>query len=286
MVFNAQVDLEVDLPLLTLIVQGQPSGEAFIQMDGETSSFNAANHRHHRYMVFGKKQRYIEVFQCSGEDMSLVLTGGGQQPAQNKPPLLSPGMLDPGAQLQQQQQQQHTVHPLYTSDPMAQAVPHLSMPPPMQLLPGLMQQQQQLSLPPPNIQQQQLALLQQLQLQGLQQQGLLALQQPGLMGMQPQQQLMLYPRLQAPLLQQQQQPRFLLPTPQLAAFPQAGGKRSHEQAFLQGAGGAQFQGGAGGLPPKRPPVMYGTPPLDAAGTPPPPGPALLPTPHALPSYPV
>merc|ERR1719491_2379869 len=65
--------------------QGQPSGEAFIQMDSEASSFGAANLRHHRYMVFGKKQRYIEVFQCSGEDMSLVLTGGAQQ---QKPPLL------------------------------------------------------------------------------------------------------------------------------------------------------------------------------------------------------
>ena len=60
-------------------------------MDSEASSFGAANLRHHRYMVFGKKQRYIEVFQCSGEDMSLVLTGGAQQ---QKPPLLSPGMLD------------------------------------------------------------------------------------------------------------------------------------------------------------------------------------------------
>lgn len=27
-------------------------------------------------MYFGKKQRYIEVFQCSGEDMSMVLSGG------------------------------------------------------------------------------------------------------------------------------------------------------------------------------------------------------------------
>merc|ERR1711936_33775 len=72
--------------------QGQPSGEAFIQMDGENSAFGAANHRHHRYMVFGKKQRYIEVFQCSGEDMSLVLTGGATAGGQQtKPPLLSPG---------------------------------------------------------------------------------------------------------------------------------------------------------------------------------------------------
>ncbi|XP_069184951.1 epithelial splicing regulatory protein 1 isoform X3 [Procambarus clarkii] len=68
---------------------GQPSGEAFIQMDSEHSAFLAAQQRHHRYMVFGKKQRYIEVFQCSGEDMNMVLTGG--LPAQR--PVVSPGML-------------------------------------------------------------------------------------------------------------------------------------------------------------------------------------------------
>lgn len=81
--------------------QGQPSGEAFIQMDSEQSAFMAAQQRHHRYMVFGKKQRYIEVFQCSGEDMNLVLTGG--MPAPVSPAkaataaLLSPGgsMLPP-----------------------------------------------------------------------------------------------------------------------------------------------------------------------------------------------
>ncbi|XP_066954813.1 epithelial splicing regulatory protein 1 isoform X1 [Macrobrachium rosenbergii] len=68
---------------------GQPSGEAFIQMDGEHSAFMASQQRHHRYMIFGKKQRYIEVFQCSGEDMNMVLTGG--LPAQR--PIVSPGML-------------------------------------------------------------------------------------------------------------------------------------------------------------------------------------------------
>uniref|UniRef100_A0A8D9FA09 RNA-binding protein fusilli n=1 Tax=Cacopsylla melanoneura TaxID=428564 RepID=A0A8D9FA09_9HEMI len=55
--------------------QGQPSGEAFIQMDSEQSAFLAAQLRHNRYMIIGKKQRYIEVFQCSGEDMNLVLNG-------------------------------------------------------------------------------------------------------------------------------------------------------------------------------------------------------------------
>lgn len=41
--------------------KGQPSGEAFIQMDSETSAFLSAQQKHHRYMTFGKKQRYIEV---------------------------------------------------------------------------------------------------------------------------------------------------------------------------------------------------------------------------------
>jgi epithelial splicing regulatory protein 1/2 len=67
--------------------QGQPSGEAFIQMDSEQSALLAAQQRHHRYMIFGKKQRYIEVFQCSVDDMNLVLTGG--IPVQRQ--LLSPG---------------------------------------------------------------------------------------------------------------------------------------------------------------------------------------------------
>ncbi|KAL3287701.1 hypothetical protein HHI36_002165 [Cryptolaemus montrouzieri] len=74
--------------------QGQPSGEAFIQMDSEQSAFITAQQKHHRYMIFGKKQRYIEVFQCSGEDMNLVLTGGipaPVSPAKAAPALLSPG---------------------------------------------------------------------------------------------------------------------------------------------------------------------------------------------------
>ncbi|XP_065570104.1 RNA-binding protein fusilli-like isoform X2 [Artemia franciscana] len=71
--------------------QGQPSGEAFIQMDGEQSAFAAAQQRHHRYIVFGKKQRYVEVFQCSGDDMHLVLTGGLALPSTTPPKaLLSP----------------------------------------------------------------------------------------------------------------------------------------------------------------------------------------------------
>jgi len=81
-----------------LPLQGQPSGEAFIQMDSEQSAFLSAQQKHHRYMIFGKKQRYIEVFQCSGEDMNLVLTGGipaGAVSPAKAAALLSPGMLPP-----------------------------------------------------------------------------------------------------------------------------------------------------------------------------------------------
>lgn len=65
-------------------------------MDSEQSACITAQQKHHRYMIFGKKQRYIEVFQCSGEDMNLVLTGGipaPVSPAKATPALLSPGML-------------------------------------------------------------------------------------------------------------------------------------------------------------------------------------------------
>ena len=44
-------------------------------MSSELAAGQASQNRHNRYMGFGKKQRYIEVFQCSGEDMNLVLTG-------------------------------------------------------------------------------------------------------------------------------------------------------------------------------------------------------------------
>lgn len=72
-------------------------------MDSEQSAYAAAQLRHHRYMYFGKKHRYIEVFQCSGDDMSLVLTGGipttvpvagANAPVSPMKTLISPGMLN------------------------------------------------------------------------------------------------------------------------------------------------------------------------------------------------
>ncbi|ODN02747.1 RNA-binding protein fusilli [Orchesella cincta] len=79
MVYNAQGKV--------LVCRANASGEAFIQMDSEQSAYLAAQSKHHRYMHHFKKQRYIEVFQCSGDDMNLVLTGG--IPKHNSPSSVS-----------------------------------------------------------------------------------------------------------------------------------------------------------------------------------------------------
>lgn len=127
--------------------QGQPSGEAFIQMDSEESARASAQLKHNKYMIFGKKYRYIEVFQCSGDDMNLVLNGGLHSPSNpTKPALLSPGML---TQVQQA-----------ASPPSSSGIP-MGIPPPLTL-----------SIPPPNP-----ALLAQQQAQFIAQQNLLARQQ-------------------------------------------------------------------------------------------------------------
>lgn len=82
---------------MVINAQGQPSGEAFIQMDSEEAARQCAQRKHNQFMVFGKKYRYIEVFQCSGDDMNMVLNGGMQSPVNHhhhhptKPSLLSPG---------------------------------------------------------------------------------------------------------------------------------------------------------------------------------------------------
>jgi hypothetical protein len=44
-------------------------------MDSEGASFNAATHKNNKYMFFNGKKRYIEVLQCSGEDMNHILLG-------------------------------------------------------------------------------------------------------------------------------------------------------------------------------------------------------------------
>jgi epithelial splicing regulatory protein 1/2 len=41
---------------------GQPSGEAFIQMDSEAASFNAAAHKNNKYMFFNGKKDILKSF--------------------------------------------------------------------------------------------------------------------------------------------------------------------------------------------------------------------------------
>ncbi|XP_075227568.1 epithelial splicing regulatory protein fusilli [Lycorma delicatula] len=113
--------------------QGQPSGEAFIQMDSEASAFLAAQQKHHRYMIFGKKQRYIEVFQCSGEDMSMVLTGGiptGTVSPVGKA-LLSPGgtILGPPPSLPPHPHFVPQFPPLCPGPLLSRPPPHFAFPP-------------------------------------------------------------------------------------------------------------------------------------------------------------
>lgn len=51
--------------------QGNPSGEAFIQMVTEQAAAATAAGVHNNFMHVGKKKRYIEVFQCTAEELNL-----------------------------------------------------------------------------------------------------------------------------------------------------------------------------------------------------------------------
>uniref|UniRef100_A0A8D0HG01 Epithelial splicing regulatory protein 1 n=1 Tax=Sphenodon punctatus TaxID=8508 RepID=A0A8D0HG01_SPHPU len=71
--------------------QGRPSGDAFIQMKSADRAFMAAQKCHKKTM----KDRYVEVFQCSAEEMNFVLMGGtlnrnGLSPPPCKLPCISP----------------------------------------------------------------------------------------------------------------------------------------------------------------------------------------------------
>uniref|UniRef100_A0A8C1BX85 Epithelial splicing regulatory protein 2 n=1 Tax=Cyprinus carpio carpio TaxID=630221 RepID=A0A8C1BX85_CYPCA len=76
---------------MVLNQQGRPSGDAFIQMKSADRAFMVAQKCHKKMM----KDRYVEVFQCSTEEMSFVLMGGtlnrsGLSPPPCKLPCLSP----------------------------------------------------------------------------------------------------------------------------------------------------------------------------------------------------
>uniref|UniRef100_A0A673JT41 Epithelial splicing regulatory protein 1-like n=1 Tax=Sinocyclocheilus rhinocerous TaxID=307959 RepID=A0A673JT41_9TELE len=57
---------------MVLNLQGRPSGDAFIQMRSADRAFLAAQHCHKHSM----KERYVEVFACSAQEMNIVLMGG------------------------------------------------------------------------------------------------------------------------------------------------------------------------------------------------------------------
>lgn len=125
-------------------------------MDSESAALASAQQKHHKHMMFGKKQRYIEVFQCCGEDMNMVLNGGYQHQsppaAISKPPLLSSsGMLPVRPQPPQ---------PLQISIP-----PPLTIPIPSQNSSSLMAQQQAQFIAQQNLIARQQAAAAQLQLQ-------------------------------------------------------------------------------------------------------------------------
>ena len=63
-------------PCISDALQGAPSGEAFIQMDSDGSAEAAAAGRHNRLMQVLGKKRTVEVLQCSGDDMMVVLSQG------------------------------------------------------------------------------------------------------------------------------------------------------------------------------------------------------------------
>ncbi|XP_061621759.1 epithelial splicing regulatory protein 2 isoform X3 [Phyllopteryx taeniolatus] len=76
---------------MVLNQQGRPSGDAFIQMKSSEKAFLVSQKCHKKTM----KDRYVEVFQCSTEEMSIVLMGGtlnrsGLSPPPCKLPCLSP----------------------------------------------------------------------------------------------------------------------------------------------------------------------------------------------------
>jgi epithelial splicing regulatory protein 1/2 len=88
-------------------------------MDSETAAQASAQQKHHKHMMFGKKQRYIEVFQCSGEDMNMVLNGGYQyqSPSNISTKPLTPGMLS------SRPQPSPAIQPLQVSIPPPLSIP-------------------------------------------------------------------------------------------------------------------------------------------------------------------
>lgn len=95
---------------------GTPSGEAFIQMVSEQAAAATAGSVHNNFMHVGKKKRYIEVFQCTAEELNLQHLIHQQLP-QAQPPLAFLGHLPPPAPGAQQ------IWSSYPSPPISPIVP-------------------------------------------------------------------------------------------------------------------------------------------------------------------
>uniref|UniRef100_A0A8D2KR51 Epithelial splicing regulatory protein 2 n=1 Tax=Varanus komodoensis TaxID=61221 RepID=A0A8D2KR51_VARKO len=84
---EATADIKPHGVHMVLNQQGRPSGDAFIQMKSSDRAFLVAQKCHKKMM----KDRYVEVFQCSGEEMNFVLMGGTlNRSGLSPPPCLSP----------------------------------------------------------------------------------------------------------------------------------------------------------------------------------------------------
>lgn len=125
LVYNAQVSFWHQQRFLKKIndfyFKGQFNGEAFIQMDSESAAQASAQQKHHKHMMFGKKQRYIEVFQCSGEDMNMVLNGVYHHQFQTSPTITAKPI--PSGMLPSSRPQSSTVQPLQVSIPPPLTIP-------------------------------------------------------------------------------------------------------------------------------------------------------------------
>ncbi|KAK0425492.1 hypothetical protein QR680_009234 [Steinernema hermaphroditum] len=99
--------------------QGHPNGEAFIQMDSEASAASAAFSFHNKYMEMGKKKRYIEVFQCSPDDMNLIIAPPSPLLVPNQPMYQAPGVLAPSNPLMAGYTQAYWSHMAPSAHPVA-----------------------------------------------------------------------------------------------------------------------------------------------------------------------
>jgi len=60
--------------------QGVPTGEAFVQMDSEYAAELAATTKTKKLYIINGAKRYMEVIQCSGDDMNVALNCGLSPP--------------------------------------------------------------------------------------------------------------------------------------------------------------------------------------------------------------